>query len=100
MPDPRFHETIDKMLFGRGFPEVHKWIDGAFNGTNGRTHWQYRHHLAAINEQYPLIPEDYQENLVARIHVMVDWLWYYRTFCMPENSEAVKTKLREFGVVI
>jgi NADH:ubiquinone oxidoreductase subunit E len=100
MPEPKIHEVIDILIFGKSYPEVHKWIDGAFNGTNGRTHWKYNHHLAAIQEKYPLLPEDREENIAARVHVMVDWLWYYRTFYMPIDSEAVKTKLREFGVVI
>lgn len=100
MPEPKVHEAIDFLIFGRTYPEVHEWIDGAFNGSNGRTHWQYRHHLVAIQEKYPLLPEDYEENIVARIHVLVDWLWYYRTFYMPVDAEAVKMKLREFGIVI
>ncbi len=111
MPDPKYHESVDILLFGRAFPEVHKWIDGAFDGTNGRTHWQFRHHLAAINEKYPPLSQleilesvgkgHYVSfNLVAKIHVIIDWLWYYRTFYLPVDQEAVKMKLREFGVVV
>lgn len=85
------------MIFGRTFPEVHKWIDGKFDGTNGRTHWIHRHHLKAINEEYPLQPEDTLENMVARVHVIVDWLYYYKRIVFPESREDVIRELETEG---
>jgi len=95
MPHPKIHEKIDKIIFGRSFPEIHKWIDGTFDGTNGRTHWINRHHKEAIDNQYTRF---YRQ--IAYLHVMVDWLWYHRIICVPKNAEEVKEMLQKFGVFV
>lgn len=94
MPHPSIHEHVDKCVFGRSYPHVHKWIDGTFDGTNGRRHWIARHHIKAIDEHF----ESDIEKKVARLHVMVDWLFYYKMFLLPRNELEVKGYLRLFGV--
>lgn len=91
------HEQVDMLIFGRPFPKVHQWIDGTFNGTNARTHWVSRHHIDAIDKEY--LPQSI-ENKVARLHVLVDWLYYYNVICIPYTSKSVESKLREHGVFI
>lgn len=93
MPHPEIHEYIDELVFGRKYPHVHKWIDGTFDGTNGRTHWITRHHIKAINEHF----DSLIDREVARLHVIVDWLFYYKIFLLPKDEAEVRKYLRLFG---
>lgn len=95
MPHQRIHSEIDCKLTGTLYQNVHAWMDGTFDGTNGRTHWVNRHHLQAINERYP---KESIENLIARLHVMVDWLFYYRIICLPKDKWEVIKRLGEVGI--
>lgn len=95
MPHPEIHEEIDKLVFGKSYPHVHKWMDGAFDGTNGRTHWVWRHHLKAINEHFtPAL------RAVARLHVVTDWMFYHKIILLPKDSEEVAFYLKKFGTWI
>lgn len=95
MPHPKAHGEITKIMFGRRFLDVHTWIDGAFDGTNGRTHWIHRHHEEAINQKYPTCG---LRRKVAHIHVIMDWIWYYKIVFLPKNQQEVIDKLREHGI--
>jgi len=97
MPHPKIHEELTVHVFGRRFEDVHKWIDGAFDGTNGRTHWIHRHHEEAINNKYSNCGI---RRKIARIHVLVDWMWYYHIIFFPKNQQEVIDKLREHGVYV
>ena len=94
MPHPLIHGNIDGLLGGRIYQAVHGWIDGTFDGTNGRIHWINRHHLKAINEKYPI---GSIENTIARMHVVMDWMWYYYVICLPKNRQEVIIRLKEHG---
>lgn len=94
---PKMHEEIDKIVFGRAFPNVHKWIDGCFNGKNGRTHWIHRHHEKGIHDYFCSCGSEVLRR-VAKLHVMVDWMWYHAVLCLPKNSDDVKRLLKEHGV--
>lgn len=105
MPHPKIHERVDSEIFGESYPEVHKWIDGTFDGTNGRTHWISRHYVIAIYEKFN--PEDYPDKMqrerliqAAKLHILVDWIFYYHRFLMPITSEDVVRELRSEGVFI
>jgi len=106
MPQPKIHEQIDMEIFGKSyFDKVHKWIDGTFNGTNGRTHWINRHYVLAVLEHFN--PKDfpdgeYREQLimVARLHILMDWMFYYKRIILPLTQQEVIRELRSEGVFI
>jgi hypothetical protein len=100
MPHPKIHERIDLEVFGKAYPEVHKWIDGAFDGTNGRTHWIDRHFRTAILEHFIDNPDKDHLIQVAMLHVIVDWLYYYKRIVFPQIREDVIRELRSEGVFI
>jgi hypothetical protein len=106
MPHPRIHEQIDYELFGRSyFMEVHSWIDGTFDGTNGRTHWTNRHYIQAILEHFnekdypdPKVREKFI--MVAKMHVLLDWSFYYHRIVLPYTYEDVIRELKSEGVLV
>jgi hypothetical protein len=106
MPAPQIHGEIDIELFGHNyFDEVHKWIDGSFNGTNGRTHWVNRHYVQAIMAHFN--SKDYPDELrrqrlieVAKFHVLIDWIWYYKQIVLPQTREDVIKELAKNGVLV
>ena len=97
MPHPKIHEEITKAIFGSGYLDVHEWIDGAFDGTNGRTHWIHRHHEEAINQKYSNCG---MRRKIAKFHVMVDWMWYHHIVFFPKKQQEVIDKLREHGIYV
>ena len=90
---------MDKIVFGKRFPNVHKWVDGCFNGVNGRTHWINRHHEEAINKHFCSCGGEILRR-VAKLHVIIDWIFYYKVIHLPKNSDEVKRMLREHGVFV
>lgn len=106
MPNPKIHEEIDFELFGESFfDDVHKWIDGSFNGTNGRTHWVNRHYVQAILEHFN--PKDFPDPQrraklirIAKLHVMFDWAFYYHRIVLPYSRQDVIDELHSEGIVI
>lgn len=103
MPAPKLHEQIDKEVFGEVYPDVHKWIDGTFNGKNGRIHWINRHYVRAILEKFN--PEDYPKKekrkrliAVAKLHIFYDWAFYYHKICLPFSREEVIKELNSQGI--
>jgi len=103
MPAPRIHEMIDFEVFGETYPKVHKWIDGTFNGTNGRIHWVNRHYVMRIVEKFNSknYPEkEKRERLiaVAKLHIMLDWAFYYHRIYLPLTREDVVRELNAQGI--
>jgi hypothetical protein len=105
MPNPKIHEDIDWKIFGESYPEVHKWIDGTYNGTNGRTHWIDTHYTIAIYDKYN--PKDYPDTKqrerfveVAKMHVMFDWALYYKRVLLPISRDDVIRELRSEGILV
>ena len=105
MPVTQLHEVIDLQIFGEAYPEVHSWIDGTFNGTNGRVHWVNRHHNSAIlahfnSKDFPAI--QYRERLiqVARMHILMDWMFYYKRIILPLTRQDVIDELLSEGVIV
>lgn len=105
MPNPKLHEKIDEATFGKSYPEVHKWIDGTFDGTNGRTHWIDTHYVEAVLEHFNLTdyPDDEQRHRlisVAKLHIMFDWAFYYKRIVLPWYRKDVENELASEGVYI
>jgi len=105
MPNPRIHEDIDQEIFGESYPEVHKWIDGSFNGSNGRTHWANRHFVMAIYEHFN--HRDYPDRIrrerlisIAKMHIMYDWAFYYHRVVLPLTRDEVIKELRSEGILV
>jgi hypothetical protein len=106
MPNPKVHGEIDIELFGHNyFEEVHKWIDGTFDGTNGRTHWANRHYVGAVlyhfnSKDFP--DDDIRRRLisVAKMHILFDWSFYYHRIVLPYSREDVIRELRSEGIII
>lgn len=105
MPAPQLHEIIDLEVFGESYPEVHKWIDGSFNGTNGRTHWVNRHFVMAILDHFN--PREYPDKKrreilqrVAKLHIMYDWAFYYKRICLPLDRRDVVRELQSEGIFV
>lgn len=105
MPDPRIHDEINEKIFGKPYSEVSKWIDGSYDGHNGRTHWVNRHYLMAILTHFN--PTDFpdrekRERLiqVARLHIIYDWAFYYHRVVLPLFREDVIRELRSEGILI
>ena len=103
MPAPRLHQMIDFEVFGEVFIEVHQWIDGSFNGRNGRIHWVNRHYVTAIqqhfnSENYP--DKERRAKLIrcAKLHVIYDWAFYYHKICLPISREDVIRELTSQGI--
>ena len=104
MPHVKIHQRIEHEIFGKEFPEVESWIDGAYNGKNGRTHWIERHHLEAIyQEAYKRdLNKDEREAWIraAKLHVLVDWLMYYKRAIIPKNKAEVIWELAKEGIFV
>lgn len=105
MPAPKIHEDVDLPIFGGVYPEVHKWIDGTFDGTNGRTHWVNRHYMGAVRAHFNYI--DYPDEelrlkliKVATLHIMFDWAFYYHRIFLPYSRKDVVDALRSEGIFI
>lgn len=103
MPAPKLHEQIDREVFGESFPYVHKWIDGTFNGKNGRVHWVNRHYLRAVLEKFN--PKDFSNKekrkrliAVAKLHILYDWAFYYHKIYLPFSREDVIKELNAQGI--
>lgn len=106
MPNPKIHEDIDLEIFGKSyFKEVHSWIDGTFDGTNGRFHWKTRHYIQSILEHFnskdfPNKEERERFIMVAKIHVLMDWVFYYKQIMLPQTREDVIQGLARNGVFV
>jgi len=105
MPNPRIHEDIDQEVFGESYLEVHKWIDGSFNGSNGRIHWANRHYVQVVLDHFN--PTDYpdeqhRERLieVAKFHILLDWAFYYHRVVLPLTRDEVVRELRSEGILV
>lgn len=103
MPAPKIHELIDCEIFEETRPEVHQWIDGTFDGKNGRIHWVNRHYVMAVLQKFN--PEDFpdkkeREKLIsiAKLHIMYDWAFYYHRVYLPLSREDVERELRAQGI--
>ncbi len=83
--DWKKHKAIDRIIFGKEYPEVHKWIDEFFPKYQDWEHWKERHHLAAIEEKYP--DQTSEEFLSAILHVICDWVAHEREFELPKDKE-------------
>jgi hypothetical protein len=105
MPDPRIHDEINLKIFGYSYSEVSKWIDGAFNGANGRTHWIHRHYIQAILEHFN--EKDYPNKecrerfiQVAKMHILMDWMFYYKRIVLPLTQQDVVRELQSEGIFV
>ena len=105
MPNPKIHMQIDTELFEKEYPEVHKWIDGTFDGTNGRTHWVNRHYVKSVLEHFN--KKDFPEKtlrkkliMIAKLHIMFDWSFYYHRIVLPFHLQDVIDELRSEGILV
>lgn len=106
MPNPKIHARMDLKIYGEDFfKEVHSWIDGSFDGTNGRTHWVNRHYVQAIVEHFNKkdFPDDVSRKRlieVAKFHILLDWIWYYKQIMLPQTRQDVIEELAKNGVLV
>lgn len=106
MPNPKIHARMDLKIYGEDFfKEVHSWIDGSFDGTNGRIHWKNRHYIDAVlahfNEKdYPNRKKRERLIEVALLHILIDWSFYYHRIVLPRTRQDVIDELYSEGVVI
>jgi len=84
------HIAIDNIVFGKGYDEVHEWLDELYPKYREEgvpfLHWKERHHYNAIKEKYG---EGTIEYKVAYLHIMLDWLTHFGKFLLPLNEEEV-----------
>lgn len=81
------HLQVDVMIFGREYPEVHKWLDEEAGQPNaGGSHWTARHHINAITEKYG----ETTEALAAVVHVFTDFVYHRGEAALPNSCEQVK----------
>ena len=89
------HLAIDKLVFGKEFPEVHKWIDAMFPEYYGFEHWKERHHIEAIEKKFG---KDTILFKVAFMHILCDWLNHLEEIVIPSNEKEVIRILDEVGL--
>ena len=92
------HEKIDRLLFGKAYPEVHKWLDATFGDTrkldvSEYRHWITRHNLKALEDKYG---DGIREFRVGCMHVVCDWLYHHDVWLLPDNEVEVIEKLKEY----
>jgi hypothetical protein len=71
MPDHKLHATLDYMLFGRAFPEIHKFMDSAQPYLQSNHRILY-HDMGTVNELAELHGE--MAGHAAYTHIMLDWV--------------------------
>jgi len=94
------HVVLTYCVFGKGFDEVHEWIDSDARNWFGTfyspfRHWVPYHNVKAINEKYG---EDFIEAKVAYLHVVCDWLSHFGLWHLPKDSDEVQQLLWDLKV--
>jgi len=94
MPDHKLHATLDYMLFGRSFHEIHKFMDSAqpFLQSNHRILY---HDMQTVQELTELYGE--QAGKAAYMHIALD---YVSDRVGQERAVPVLLKLIEMGEVL
>ena len=100
--DRREHLKIDRIIFGRPFDHVHKWLDSeAVNWSetehSSYNHWVKHHSIESIDEKYSI---EQVENNVAKLHVICDWLFHWGAWILPVNQDSIRKHLREYGIKV
>jgi len=90
------HVMITELVFGKGYDDVHIWLDELFPKYRGFEHWKERHHLRAIEEKYSYGTEKYW---VAVLHVLMDWFSHLRMYNLPADEDEVILWLNDCGVI-
>ena len=93
------HVVVTFLVFGRGYDEVHKWIDseaGNWLGTqySPYRHWVKNHNLKALDEKYGKNSVEYK---VGALHIICDWLSHLGKVEIPESWEEVEVLLKKHG---
>ena len=96
------HVEVTKIVFGEGYPEVHKWIDACFpkymhdgecaHYGSVNYHWIERHHIEALAEEYG---ENSVRFLVGCLHIVTDWINHWGIAKLPRNQSEVKDLIDE-----
>ena len=90
------HLTIDRIVLGREYDDVHQWLDETFPKYRGFEHWKERHHIAAIKEKYKA---DSARLTAAMLHIICDWASHLRMVVIPKDETEVLSVLRDIGVI-
>lgn len=69
MPDHKLHVTVDYLLFGRGFKEVHEFLD-SFQPLLQSNHRMLNHNIDTVRMIAENIGEE--EAAAAVIHILLD----------------------------
>ena len=96
MPSEYEHMLIDELVFGRPFPEVHRWLDATVQKSGRKRHWINRHHKKAIYDKF----SDEKQTKSAMLHVVIDWMAWKGKYFLPKNSKDVRERLKENGFLI
>jgi len=92
---------ITKLIFGKEYKEIHKWLDAKYMeyASKGYSyyHWSERHHLESIEKVFSKDTEEYK---VACLHIMCDWLVHFKEVILPINKEETIKRLNmKLGVL-
>lgn len=89
------HVVITFIVFGKGYDDVHAWIDSDAKNWHGTVHSPFRHWVPyhnkrAIDEKYP---EGDVRRTVAYLHVISDWMSHFGFYEFPQDEEEVQELL-------
>jgi hypothetical protein len=93
MPDHKIHQTLDYMLFGKAFPEIHKFMDSAQPYLQSNHRILY-HDIQTVQELAELHGDD--AGKAAYMHIVLDMV---SDKVGQEKAIPVLLKLIEIGEV-
>ena len=89
------HLEVDRKIFNKEFPEVHKWIDGSFVKWQSYRHWTINHHLEAVIERFGSFTAQYNS---AYFHILMDWISHFAIAVVPKDKTEVLRLLKSLGI--
>jgi len=94
MPDHKLHATLDYMLFGRAFPDIHKFMDSAqpYLQSNHRILYHDMQTVQDLTEMHGELA-----GKAAYMHIILDWV---SDKVGQEKAVPVLLKLIEMGEVL
>jgi hypothetical protein len=98
--DHKDHLKIDKVIFGKEFEHVHKWLDSTFpkyaNHPVPYMHWLNYHHMEAIREKYGDFTPEFN---AAYVHIMCDYVHHFNMAYVPKDMTDTVDTFLALGVI-
>ena len=93
-----FHLEVDKFLWNKEYPDIHKWLDRSFGDYKNNTyrHWLNYHHINAIEKEYGSYTIKYN---VAYMHILIDWLSHFSIAFVPKDRNDAEEMLKSMDVL-